>query len=76
MVFTSLHFTSLHVLHFCYYDFNSWNININNKSIGKEFNTRAEWRDYMVLTFYSFKNKVNEPTPLIKPPGSIDGQGK
>ena len=30
----------------------------------------------MVLTFYSFKNKVNETIPLIKSPGSIDGQGK
>jgi hypothetical protein len=41
---------------------------------GKEFNTRAEWRDYMMLTFYSFKNKHNEPEPLIKAPGSIEGQ--
>jgi hypothetical protein len=41
---------------------------------GKEFATRAEWRDYMMLTFYSFKNKVDEPAPLIKSPGSIDGQ--
>jgi len=42
---------------------------------GKEFSTRAEWRDYMVLNFYSFKNKVDEPAPLIKKPGDIDGQG-
>ena len=41
---------------------------------GKEFSTRAEWRDYMMLTFYSFKNKVDENEPLVKPPGSIDGQ--
>ena len=44
--------------------------------VGKEFNTRAEWRDYMVLNFYSFKNKIGEAETLIKPPGSIDGQGK
>jgi hypothetical protein len=41
---------------------------------GKEFSTRAEWRDYMMLTFYSFKNKHNEASPLIKTPGSIEGQ--
>ena len=41
---------------------------------GKEFSTRAEWRDYMMLTFYSFKNKINEPAPLVKNPGDIDGQ--
>jgi protein XRP2 len=41
---------------------------------GKEFSTRAEWRDYMMLTFYSFKNKVDEPEPLMKLPGSIEGQ--
>lgn len=41
---------------------------------GKEFATRAEWRDYMLLNFYSFKNKINEPQPLVKLPGSIDGQ--
>ena len=28
----------------------------------------------MMLTFYSFKNKKNEPEPLIKLPSSIDGQ--
>lgn len=28
----------------------------------------------MMSTFYSFKNKVNEPEPLIKNPGDIDGQ--
>ena len=41
---------------------------------GKEFGTRAEWRDYMMLTFYSFKNKKNETEPLVKLPSSIDGQ--
>lgn len=41
---------------------------------GKEFSTRAEWRDYMLNHFYSFKNKVNEPQPLIKAPGTIEGQ--
>ena len=41
---------------------------------GKEFDTRAEWRDYMMATFYSFKNKVNVAEPLIKKPGEIDGQ--
>lgn len=41
---------------------------------GKEFATRAEWRDYMMLTFYSFKNKNDEPEPLIKLPDSINGQ--
>lgn len=33
---------------------------------GKVFETRNEWRDYMMLTFYSFKNKKNEINPLIK----------
>lgn len=41
---------------------------------GKEFATKKEYREYMMLTFYSFKDKVNEPEPLIKQPGSIDGQ--
>ncbi|KAJ1437457.1 tubulin binding cofactor C-domain-containing protein [Ochromonadaceae sp. CCMP2298] len=40
---------------------------------GKEFNTKSEWRDYMMTEYYSFKNKVNES--LIKLPGTIDGQG-
>lgn len=34
---------------------------------GKEFDTRAEWRDYMMATFYSYKNKHDEAEPLIKP---------
>ena len=33
---------------------------------GKEFETKKEWRDYMYATFYSFKNKVDEPSPLVK----------
>lgn len=41
---------------------------------GKEFASRAEWRDYMMLTFYSFKNKKDEPEPLVKLPNTIDGQ--
>lgn len=28
----------------------------------------------MFATFYSYKNRVNEPEPLIKKPGEIDGQ--
>jgi hypothetical protein len=40
---------------------------------GKEFNTKSEWRDYMMTEYYSFKNKANES--LIKLPGTIDGQG-
>ena len=30
---------------------------------GKEFETKAEWRDYMMSQYYSFKNKVNEKSP-------------
>jgi protein XRP2 len=41
---------------------------------GKEFSTKAEWRDYMMSTFYSFKNKENEAEPLVKMPGTVDGQ--
>ena len=41
---------------------------------GKEFEKKAEWRDYMMLTFYSYKNRSNESEPLIKKPGEIDGQ--
>lgn len=41
---------------------------------GKEFDTRAEWRDYMMATFYSFKNKKDVAEPLIKKPGEIAGQ--
>ncbi len=33
---------------------------------GREFTSRAEWRDYMILTFFSFKNKKDESMPLIK----------
>ncbi len=39
---------------------------------GKEFTNKSEWRDYMMLTFYSFKNKTNET--CTKNPGDIDGQ--
>jgi hypothetical protein len=39
---------------------------------GKEFSSRAEWRDYMMATFYTFKNKNNET--CVKKPGDIDGQ--
>lgn len=41
---------------------------------GKEFNSRAEWRDYMMATFYTFKDKKNLTEPLVKKPGDIDGQ--
>lgn len=41
---------------------------------GKEFASKAEFRDYMISTFYSFKNRVNEAEPLVKKPGEIDGQ--
>lgn len=41
---------------------------------GKEFDKKSEWRDYMVETFYSFKNKTDETAPLIKPPGAVQGQ--
>lgn len=41
---------------------------------GKEFTKKSEWRDYMVETFYSFKNKTNEPEPLVKAPGDVAGQ--
>ena len=41
---------------------------------GKEFNTRAEWRDYMMKTFYSFNEKRNIAEPLVKRPGDISGQ--
>lgn len=41
---------------------------------GKEFSSRAEWRDYMMKTFYSFKDLNNVQEPIIKLPGSIDGQ--
>jgi len=41
---------------------------------GKEFSTRAEWRDYMMSTYYTYKDKIDEPSPLLKVPGDIDGQ--
>lgn len=33
---------------------------------GKVFETRAEWRDYMMATFYSWKGKKNIPEVLTK----------
>lgn len=41
---------------------------------GKEFTTRAEWRDYMMATYYTYKDKKNLAEPLVKQPGEIDGQ--
>ena len=43
---------------------------------GKEFSSKSEWRDYMVTTFFSFKNKVDEAEPLMKNPGDIDGNNR
>lgn len=40
---------------------------------GKGFSTKAEWRNYMMATFYSFQNKNDEPAPLVKLPGDIGG---
>ena len=40
---------------------------------GKEFETRAEWRDYMMASFYSFKNKKDDHS-LVKTSGEVDGQ--
>ena len=41
---------------------------------GKEFETKKEWRKYMYENFYSFTKKENESEPLVKAPGTIDGQ--
>lgn len=41
---------------------------------GTEFTTRNEMRDYLMLNYYSFKDKHDIRSPLIKIPGSIDGQ--
>lgn len=41
---------------------------------GKVFESKAEWRDYMMATFYSVKNRNNEAEPIIKNPGDVDGQ--
>ena len=78
MVCTSIHSIYSFIVHFITLShFASLIIARTQPShVGKEFNTRAEWRDYMVLNFYSFKNKIGEAETLIKPPGSIDGQGK
>lgn len=40
---------------------------------GIEFATRQEWRDYMMVTYYSFHD-LKDGGPHVKPPGSIDGQ--
>jgi hypothetical protein len=40
---------------------------------GKEFETRKEWREYIMRNFYGFKDKVDEPEPLFKMPGDIKG---
>ena len=42
---------------------------------GIEFATRAEWRKYMIDTYYSIKNKIDERHPIVKHSGSIGGQG-
>ena len=41
---------------------------------GIEFSSKSEYREYMMNNFYSIKNKSNETNPIIKHPGSIDGQ--
>ena len=41
---------------------------------GKEFSTKAAWRDYMMATYYSFSNVKGAPYPMPRLPGSIDGQ--
>lgn len=41
---------------------------------GTAFPSKSLWRDYMVQTYYSFKNKVNTESPLVKQPGEVNGQ--
>ena len=43
---------------------------------GVIFTSKSFWRDYMVQTYYSFKNKshIETSTPLMKRPGEVDGQ--
>jgi hypothetical protein len=41
---------------------------------GKEFNSRPEYRDYMMATYYAFKNMKGAPYPPHRLPGSISGQ--
>ncbi len=41
---------------------------------GSLFATKAQWRDYMMLNYYSFTNKKNEVSPLIKYSGDVSGQ--
>lgn len=39
---------------------------------GTEFATKSEYRDYMMSTFYSYKNKCGET--LSKQPGDVKGE--
>ena len=41
---------------------------------GKEFTSKADYRDYMMANYFSYKNKKNEANPLLKMPGDVDGQ--
>ena len=41
---------------------------------GTEFNSKTEYRNYMMSNYYSYKQKTNEPSPLIKQPGDVNGQ--
>jgi len=41
---------------------------------GKEFTSKAEYRDYMMANYFSYKDKKNEVNPLLKMPGDVDGQ--
>ena len=42
---------------------------------GKEFDTRREWREYVMASFYSFKGVNNASEPQVKRPGDVGGQG-
>ena len=41
---------------------------------GTEFESKAEYRDYMMDTYYTFKNKKDDHTTLVKSSGEVDGQ--
>jgi hypothetical protein len=41
---------------------------------GIEFESKSEWRKYMIETYYSVKNKIDEKHPIVKHPGTINGQ--
>jgi hypothetical protein len=42
---------------------------------GKEFESKAQYRDYMIATYYSFKNKSGgDGGNFVKNPGNISGQ--